>query len=337
MKDLDFSSANTLVRIREESLLSRQDMQAILDAQTNEEIRRSLERTAYAPYVTDENPVEAVLSGLKEEAYSLFEWALEISPIKELVMYFSLRRSYHNLKVLSKAYILETEAKDLYLSDLVYSVSAMEAAIQTKKSAVLPKLMLDAISDACDGSIQKNEVQIVDVIYDRYYFRHIIETAKKIGNDEILNFTKKSIDLYNISMLIRASKQKRGRTFLTSVLSSEGNIAKSRWIEMRSESLEELTESLLNTPYQKEIEQALRKNENGELLVSATKFDIVRDNSRMTHLQDAKLQVFGPMPLFAFLYSKEIERKNIRIIMKSKRDHLPKRITEERLRDSYVS
>lgn len=334
MKNLDFSQVNTLVRIKEGQLLPSSVFQDLLRAQTDADWKRIAESTHYSTYLEGKPILEDFLHAIDRDMAETYTWTREESPMPEIVTLVGIRRTYHNLKVLSKAKILDIQADELLMEDGLYSVQALASAVETGQSAVLPSMMLQAISDVISGAIREHDAQIVDIIYDRYYFHHIREIAQKTGYKDIEAFVQRRIDLYNLSVLIRAGRQRRGEAFLTSVLSSAGSISKADWINKRSESPQELAQELLQTSYRAEIEQAINPEDNA---ISAAQLDIVGDNSLTKWLQKAKLEVFGPLPLLGFLYAKEIEWKNLQILLKARRSGLDQTIAEERLRKPYVA
>ena len=52
--------------------------------------------------------------------------------------------------------------------------------------------------------------------------------------------------------------------------------------------------------------------------------------------RDSKMVTFGPEVLMNYIISKEAEVKNLRILLVSKQNKLPKEFTLEKLRKSYV-
>jgi V/A-type H+-transporting ATPase subunit C len=55
----------------------------------------------------------------------------------------------------------------------------------------------------------------------------------------------------------------------------------------------------------------------------------------MGKMKDAKLEVFGPMPILAYIYAKENEVKNLRLILVGKENNLPIKEIRERMRIIY--
>ena len=334
MKDIDYAQCNVKVRIEEKKLLTDGQLRELIYAGDGRELRHLLVKTPYDMYLSeDQDPIGSTLMGLETDGGRVLSWAREIAPEPQIVDIFGLRKEYHNLKVLCKEEILGVSADNMLLSGGMFSIDALRHAVKTGTSTLLPEEMLVAIRDVMDRSQEQKDVQQVDVVFDRYYLRQIAAIAAEMEEEAVLSFVQYNADLFNICVLLRANKQGYGRTFLQSVLSSAGKVAKSMWIEMRDKDLRALTNSLLHSPYSDEVRQAI-ESESG--LVSIETFEIVRDNALTEYLKKAKLQAFGPLPLLAFLYAKETERKNMRIILKSRRAGFGRDVAERRLRYSYV-
>ena len=91
MSETSFSQVNTAISVQEASFLTPQQYDQLL--QTDDAASRSvlLQGTVYAmdaEAIKDLNSIEQVLM---KHLYSVYNWALEISPSKELVEIFTLR------------------------------------------------------------------------------------------------------------------------------------------------------------------------------------------------------------------------------------------------------
>lgn len=334
MKDMDYAQCNILVRVREKQLLTNEQFRDMIYAQDENELRHLLSKTPYSAYLPEGgDPIEPVLAALDADEGKTLAWAAEIAPQPDVVAFFALRQDYHNLKVLCKEEILEQPAQSALLTGGLYSVDLLRQLVKTRSCESMPPEMVAAVQDVMDRSESHDDVQQVDVVFDRYYLRQILAIAQNLGDPEVLAFVQYNVDMFNVSVLLRANQQGYGRTFLQSVLSSAGAVRKHEWIEMRDKDLRKLTENLRHSPYSKEVEQAI-DGESG--LVSATAFDLVRDNALLDYLRKAKLKAFGPLPLLAYLYARELERKNLRIVLKSRRAGFRRAVAEQRLRYSYV-
>ena len=102
MSETSFSQVNTAISVQEASFLTPQQYDQLLQADDPASRSALLQGTVYAmdaEAIKDLNAIEQVLM---KHLYSVYNWALEISPSKELVEIFTLRYTYHNLKFFLK-------------------------------------------------------------------------------------------------------------------------------------------------------------------------------------------------------------------------------------------
>ena len=67
-----------------------------------------------------------------------------------------------------------------------------------------------------------------------------------------------------------------------------------------------------------------------------SEFERQKDNYFMELVKDVKKVTYGPEVLFAYLYARETEIKNIRMILISKLNSTDTNSIRERLRETYV-
>jgi len=60
------------------------------------------------------------------------------------------------------------------------------------------------------------------------------------------------------------------------------------------------------------------------------------DDLLMSYIRSARLVTIGVEPLIAWLFAKETEIRNVRMIMTGKINNLPMDMIRERLRETYV-
>ncbi|MFZ4356385.1 V-type ATPase subunit, partial [Enterococcus gallinarum] len=81
---------------------------------------------------------------LKEQS-RLFRWLKESAPEPEIVWIYTMRYTFHNLKVLTKAEMTNQNLDHLYIDDGFYSLETLKDAIHTQVSNELPESIMDSI------------------------------------------------------------------------------------------------------------------------------------------------------------------------------------------------
>ncbi|MBC7240560.1 MAG: V-type ATPase subunit, partial [Chloroflexi bacterium] len=91
--------------------------------------------------------------------------------------------------------------------------------------------------------------------------------------------------------------------------------------------------SLSYSPYSGVLEKMVALFEQGRNISLIEK---LKDNYLITFMKQAKHVMFGIQPIVAFMVAKDMEVKNLRIIITGKQAGLSEDLLKERLRDVYV-
>ncbi|MGX7350593.1 hypothetical protein RU97_GL001575 [Enterococcus canis] len=328
MKDTAYNQINPLIRIKESALLTNDQYERLLKAELGG-VEDILKNTVYGPYLTIDfaDHIETILD---QEQQKLFSWAYENAPESDVVAIYTMRYLFHNLKVLTKAEVTGQNLDHLVISDGHFSLADLKSAIRTGQSSILPEHVMASINEVLAYFEDAKIMQAIDIIYDRTFLTEQRRLAEKLGYSELLQEVIAFIDLTNITTMARGILQGQHATFLTTVLSSSGSIPKETFLAFAEHSLGEFTDFLMSTSYHE-----LLPVKEKELDVAA--LDKVKDDYVTSFFQKAKVMAFGPLPLLAFLNAKEIEWKNLRLLMVGKRSGFSLEQLQERMRLSYVS
>ncbi|WP_208558714.1 V-type ATP synthase subunit C [Marinilactibacillus kalidii] len=333
MKDTAYGSSNVLIRVYENNLLNRGHYDRMLAADSFEDAVNVLRETPYRNDVDQIKEDKNYDTMLMNELHQTFDELFEISPNKALIELFGLRYAYHNLKVLFKEKFTDQDLDHLFIPIGRYDISELRQAVRTGVSDVLPQHYMDSIHEVQEDHDQYQKVQAVDIILDRRFFTHMRALADETNEPKIPEMVENFIDFQNLSTLIRAMKQDRTRNFLTTILSSSGSIPKEELVDIASRDLSSATSTLQNTKYRSIIEASVDSDTNE---ISPVKLDFETDNAYMLMMRDAKLQSFGPLPIVAYIYAKETEVKNLRLILSGKENGVSADGIRERMRLNYV-
>jgi V/A-type H+/Na+-transporting ATPase subunit C len=123
------------------------------------------------------------------------------------------------------------------------------------------------------------------------------------------------------------------REFLRKVLLKGGRLPFDRLLSLVDEPLESVITSLAMSDYSELASEGLREwIDHG----SAARLEKLSDDYITTYLKRGKWTPFGPEPLIGYLWAKEMEIKNIRLVLVGKINKLPAEAIRERLRDGYL-
>lgn len=324
-----YHQLNPLIRLKENELLAPEVFQQLIAAEDFKKIEGILMPTVYHQYL-DANFQKDFEKSLNQELLTTFEELAAAAPDRNLVWVYTMRYTLHNLKVFTKAYYVKENYDHLYLPDGMFTMDELKHAVETGISSVLPESILYSIGRVKEYMEESHILQGIDVIYDRHYLKEQRRLGETLGYPELLEEIIAFIDLTNLTTALRCVAQGRSQGFMSTVLSSSGSIEKSQWMSFAEQSLSDLTTFILESAYGNLLLPVF----DGEKIDFAG-LDVIKDNYLTGMYEQARTTAFGPLPLLAFLNAKDIEIKNLRLILVGKRAGFTKEQLQERMRMTY--
>ena len=330
MNDTIYGPLNTTIRSKENNLLSKNHLERMIGADSYTDAMSVLRETTYRNDVDEIQASKNYDEMFMKELEEAFKTAFEAAPDADVIEVMALRYAYHNLKVLFKEDYLDDDLSHLYIPIGRYDISELRKAVKTGKSTVLPQMYLDSIVEMRRELDEYDNPQSIDILLDRCYFNHLKQLAEQTGEQEIVELVTKKIDFYNISTLIRAKRQNRGRNFLSTILSDAGSFNTEDLIRQADSGIDGLIDFIKRSRYKAIVEALDLEGEHVSVVL-----DRAFDNAYMTEMKKARLMTFGPLPVLAFLYAKETEVMNLRLILSGKENNIDTELIRERMRLSY--
>lgn len=301
----------------------------LIRAEDFQQIGTILQPTVYGKYLTEDfqNHFEEALSADRSETFTEL---MEMAPDRDVVWIYTMRYTFHNLKSLTKAYYADATYDHLYLPDGLYQLEDVKNAIQTGKSGILAAELMDVIREVRDYMEESKILQGIDVIYDRSYLDLQRTVAERVGEAELLTEVISFIDLTNITIALRCVLQKRTANFMAAVLSDAGAIPKAELVSFAEKDSQQLIQYLLDSEYAEILTAPLSGTE-----IDFAALDLLSDDYLTQQYSAAQTVAFGPLPLLAYLNAKDVERKNLRLIIVGKRNGFTSQQIKERMRETY--
>ena len=329
MKQSSYHELNPLVRLKELELLTPDLLERMLKAEDLADVETLFRGTIYGEYLTEEfsESFEEALGHAQED---LLKELVEIVPDPKVVWIYTMRFTFHNLKALIKAELLDQNFDELFIYDGFYSLEQIKTAIRTGQASGLPSFLLESIQEVREHFEESNSLQGIDIILDRKYLYSQRKIADSIDESELTKEVVSFIDFTNILMVARGIKQKRSRNFMSTALSSHGSILKEELLDCVEGDLEQFTNYLKTTSYGEMMETIIQNN-----VINLSQLERLCDDYLTSFYETAQTQAFGPLPVLALLNAKAIEIKNLRLIITGKRVGLSEEQIKERMRETY--
>ena len=178
MKPTDFAGTNARIRVFESNLLKNDQFERMLQSPNFEEALSVLKDTPYRNDVEELKRTKNYDMLLVNELKRMYEELFTISPEPALIELFSLRYSYHNLKVMLKENLTQNDFSDMLIPIGKESLSSLKQAVETEKSDELNQEYLNSIQEVKTDYEEYHNVQSIDIILDRRYFTHLKHLAE---------------------------------------------------------------------------------------------------------------------------------------------------------------
>jgi len=329
LKDTDYLSISARIRAMENKMLTRERMERMLEARSNEEAAKVLTECGYGDFsVFTPAALEEKLAAARSAIYQDLRSAL---PDPNLIDVFRIKYDYHNIKVLLKSQAIGSDETRLLVEGGRYSANALREAYYKEDLRNFSEQFRAAVSMAKETLAASGDPQATDFVLDKAYFEEMALMAIKTESDFLMGYVRLAIDAANLRAAVRAARMERGADFLSQVLVPGGNVSE--------KSVATAGASELVTLFGRG--QLAEAAVLGATLTSAgsghlTEFERLCDNALMGYLADSRRIPFGEQVPVTYLYAKEAELTAIRIIMTGRMAGLDTEIIRERLRESYV-
>lgn len=325
-----FIQSSTRLRVMEKELLKSENFIRASETDTLEDALRSLSDTVYNKYINKISSPTEYEYILKEELTRFYDELFDISPSKIPIRLITLKYFYHNLKVLIKEDIGKKDLKDLYMNIGDFDLKEYRDALVKGNKRNKNIELIQRVEEIYE---EKKDPQLIDIYLDNAYFTELLELAEESQVDLFIEYAKNLIDFTNIRTLLRAKKQEKDVEFLRQIIIEGGNVRKETYLDLLNREVSSDTDVFKKLEIYKYIKEALDSfKERGNL----SDFEREMDNYFIDLIKDVKYITYGPEVIFANVLAKEMEIKNLRIILVSKLNGLDSEFIREKLRDTYV-
>ncbi|MDQ0223292.1 V-type ATPase subunit [Streptococcus moroccensis] len=329
-----FSQINTAISVREARMVTKEQFDQLLTADDRDRLVIALQDTDYQldkETLADPNAIEDVLMKHLAEEY---RFAFEETPVEEIVQLFALRYTYHNLKVLLKARATGQELNGLLLPIGRYSKDILDHLVTTLTSEVCPEVMVEEVAATWSDYQDYRDIRVLDIGMDMAYFKHLNALAEQIDVPELTAYVALTVDFYNVITVKRGLNLEKPRSFMRQLLSEDAMLKAREYLKLYEEG------SLLswfNQLYPNSMDPATKPYETrlAQSDISAVELEYLMDVLRFQVLDQGRFETQGPLPLARYIWGKELEVKNLRLILTGRSNELDSELLKERMRPVY--
>lgn len=329
-----FTELNTLISVKESSLLSQADMNKLITAVDEESLHLLLQNTEYHFSLSDLSDSEKIESRLMNELIHEFQFAYEESPLPEVVDIFALKFMYHNLKMLLLMRATDQDLNHLLIPIGPYPMNELRYVVQTLESAAIEPEIVSEIASTWNSYVYYQVPEALDIGMDNTYFKHLRLIERKLKQPSITNLINILIDFYNVISAKRGLDHETAMSDLIEIMSDDGTYDSRTFIQMVENSqLAQWFEALNQLPFDKSFEMYQEKMKSGS--IQSSELEALESHYIHSFLHEKRREGTGPMPILRFLYGKQMEIKNLRLILAGRVNQLSTKQITERMKPIY--
>lgn len=329
----DYAYSTARIRAKEIKLLDSARLERMLEAATPEEAYKALAESEYGTGGDSSGNVysfETLLSEEMKKTYALLE---EIAPQTEVVRAFQRRHDFFNVKVLLKAEFSNQDPPAILMDTGTFDKETISTMIRERDYDEMPLIMRQAVAEIYDVFPRTQDPQIVDSILDKASYEQLAVDLKGIDNPFLHELADIMTDITNIKIFIRARSIGKAWDFLKKQLISGGEISAKVYAENSDKPMDSFVGDMRRTRYGDAVYKGWELSNAGKNISGLEK---LLEDYLMETVRKAKLITMGVEPFIAWLFAKEAEIRNVRIIMTGKINGLSNDLIRERLRLVYV-
>ena len=330
IKDTDYLAISARIRAMETGLLTRERMEQVLEARSDDEAVKILQECGYPELdATHPEAMDAALSAAREATLADLG---DSAPDPRYIDIFKMKYDYHNAKAVLKAGAMGTDPDRMLMDMGRVPAAELKEAIQSGELENLPSRLADAVREAREVLDTTRDPQLSDIVLDRWCYLDMDDVAEATGSAFLHGYVKAQIDAANLRSLVRTLRMGKNADFLKGVLFSGGDISEDAILSVSTNGGSGLMELYGSTRFRAAAESGEEALKGGAL----TDFEKRCDDAVGDYLAGAQFVPFGEAPLLGYLAARETEYTNLRILLLGRGTGLPADVIRARLRASYV-
>lgn len=329
--DEDYAYAAARIRALENKLITPQLYERMLDAASAEDVVKMLVEQGYGTGSVDTaQPAvqisERLLSDELEKNYALL---MEMVPHPQMISLFMRRNDYLNAKLILKSTFLGMEEPGVYADSGTIAPSRLRSMIVNRDLGDLPDVFRKAILESIDSYGRSGDPQMIDFILDRAMYENMEQDAEELQSPYVSELVALLHDSANLRIFIRAKLLNKSRDFLMRALLEGSRINKKFYLDLSDKPMEQLFDAIRFTALSDLGPGLSEAFKNGEGISGMEK---ILDEHLMRFIRKSRYIAMGVEPVIAWLFYKETEIRNVRLVLTGKINGISPNIIRERLR-----
>ena len=325
------------IRAMELRLLDAGVMQRMVDAEDTASVLKILGETSYSSSLAAQTDGSDFDKLLESELLATYSEIDSFVPDKELVALLRLQYDFHNVKVLLKStFNAKSGGKtrlDLLTSLGSYPIDSLVSSIETDDYTLLPYGFNTLIPLCMSVWEQSKDALEVERMLDERLYKTMLETAQKLEMAGVIDWIRTRIDGENIRTLVRLKRFGFDSAQVVPFLHSGGVIDKNIAAPLIAEPFDSWGRAVEFSDFAKVIGSIDSSNGFSELILELEK---ALDDFYLDRLGIYRNAQAAPENVISYLWAKEMEVKNVRMILVSKSSNGDQDSLRRLLRHGYA-
>ncbi len=310
------------IRYRENSLLTRQDIDSLMSAKDYDDCLRLLFDKGLG--TSNEKTTEELLSVENEKLWDYIKELLkDLTPLN--VLFY--QTDYNNLKAAIKAVVTDASTDGIYSFGGSLEPEFIEKCVKENDFTSLPKHMVAPAKKAYKTLLQTSDGQICDMSIDKACLDAMADTAEENEDETVKAYVNLRCAISDIKIAVRCQKTNKSLDFIKESLAKCKTLDVNALAIAAAKSEDDLMAFLSVSKYSDCVEHLKEGN---------LSFEKWCDNKLMALIKKQKVNPFTIGPILAYVVARQNEMSAIKIVMSGKLNGLDDEMIRERLRDMYV-
>lgn len=340
MNNLDYIYAVSRIRVKEKSLLTDADIQAMTAMDTEQDVMEYLKARGWGGESADASAEEM----LAAEERRMMDVILDLGLDQETLDILSYPRLFHNLKTgIQEITTSESHVKAFYdMPD--FDREKVENILKKHDFDELPEMMRDVAQRALEVMLKTRDGQIVDTMVDRVCMESMTESAEHAHNRLLRRYIELTNALTDIRIAVRGRKMKKPRDYFENALAATELLDVKQLADAASapEKVPGAGENVsaaadnADDPLYRYLKRAGFEKAVEALKESPASFERWCDDELIDLIRPMRTVNESVGPVLAYYLARENEIKTVRIILTAKANDFPEEVIAERARKMYV-
>jgi len=329
-----YSYAVSRLKAMGNRLLDNNSILRLWESETFSSAMKLLAETHYSQWLPEMKSEDDFESLISTELNYVISEVKALSPDKEIPVLFQLPFDFHNIKVLLKDRITRASGQGRRVDLLTplgnIATDDLLLAVESEDYRLLPFGLHIVLPESISIWEQSHDVLLVEKKLDEALFELMRNIAGNINVEGVKKWVKARIDAENIRNILRLTRFGMETGKIASFLHDGGFISREKLLLLVNEPLEGWSRIIGFADAAAALSQVESFLVPEKALVELEK---ALDDYVSNVLAPYRYEAFAPENVLAYLWAKDMEAKNLRIVMVGKANGVDKDVIRGLLRN----